>query len=145
MKISKKITRIRLEESQPADYILIGLVSAEPDYKLSLLLNSRFRISLKHVEPVNVAGALTGNDFSRFSAYSGTTGLTYSLVANRSEKNYLFKKLKNIDYLLVVHDPEKETDEQVLMSGLREIESVTAVFKIDYEILKDKNIQYLIH
>lgn len=145
MKSSKKITRIRLEESQPDDYIFMGLVSSDPDYKLSLLLNSRFRISLKHAEPVKVSGEASGNDFSRFTTNAGPTGLAFYLVSNRSGKDYLLKKLKNIDYIFVSHDPEKEIDTETLASDLRQVESVTAVFKIDPDNLKDKNIQYLIH
>ena len=55
------------------------------------------------------------------------------------------KKLRNIDYIFISHDPEKEINPDNLASNLREIDSVTAVFRLDPEILKDKNVQYLIH
>ncbi len=55
------------------------------------------------------------------------------------------KKLRNIDYIFISHDPEKEINPDNLASNLRGIDSVTAVFRLDPEILKDKNAQYLIH
>jgi len=145
MKNIKKITRITLEENQPDDYIFMGLVSPEPDYKLSLLLNSKFRISLKHTQPVKIYASDAGSIFSKFSTDTSHSGISFSLVSNRSEKEFLLKKLKNIDYIFISHDPEKELDLKRLSTDLRDIDSVTAVFRIDPESIKDKNIQYLIH
>ncbi len=52
MKSTQKVTRVKLNIEQNNDYILLGLVSTEPDYKLSLSLNKKFRISLKTISPV---------------------------------------------------------------------------------------------
>lgn len=143
MKNVKKITRITLDEIQQDDYVFFGLVSPEPDYKLCLLLNSKFRISLKHTDPVNFSENHAGKIFSRFSADTKQAGTSFSLVSNRSEKDYLVKKLKNVDYIFIIHDPEKELDINRLSADLRDVDSVTAVFRIDPEGIKDKSIQYL--
>jgi hypothetical protein len=144
MKNVKKITRITLDEIQQDDYIYFGLVSPEPDYKLCLLLNSKFRISLKHKGPVDFSENQAGKIFSRFSADTRQAGITFSLVSNRSEKDYLVKKLRNIDYIFIIHDPEKELDINRLAAELRDVDSVTAVFRIDPSGIKDKSFQYLI-
>ncbi len=145
MKNIRKITRVTLEENRQDGYLFFGLVSPEPDYKISLLLNSKFRFSLKHSIPVKVSEDPSGNVFSRFSTDTVYPGKSFSLVSNRSEKEYLLKKLKNIDYIFIVHDPEKEIDKDRLSADLRNVESVTGVFRIDPSNIKDKSIQYLIH
>ncbi len=142
MKSTQKVTRVKLKVEQNNDYILLGLVSSEPDYKLSLSLNKKFRISLRNIPPVS----LTGNNkpdltFSRFSNNDPTSGYRFTLISNRSGKNYLLEKLKNIDYLLQISDSEAELN--LITSNLREIDTITAVFNINSNTIKDKNLHYL--
>ncbi len=144
MKSTQKVTRLKLNITQNNDYLLIGLVSAEPDYKLSLSLNKKFRISLKNTNSIR----LPGHDqselvFSRFSNNNEASDQIFNLTSNRSGKNYLLNKLKNIDYLLQVQTPENEVNPDTITLKLREIEAITAVFNIDISTLKDKNLHYL--
>jgi hypothetical protein len=145
MKSLQKVTRVQLKVNQDEESILMGIVSAEPDYKLSLALNKEFRISLKNITPLNLVDE-SGYEllFSRFSDSSGSPDRVFSLISNRSGKNFLIKKLKNIDYIFQVHDPESGINNAEIASRLREIDSLTAVFIIDIVTLKDKNSQYLI-
>jgi hypothetical protein len=144
MKSNQKVTRVKLHIEQYDDYILFGLVTAEPDYKLSIALNKKFGISLKHKSPI-IPDVESKPEllFSRFS--NGTSGddLTVDLISNRNGKNHLLNKLKNIDYLLQIQTNENEADKDELITGLREIESITAVFNIDLTTIKDKNLHYL--
>lgn len=50
MRNNQKITRVQLNIDQNEEVILIGIVSADPDYKLSLALNRKFGISLKNIK-----------------------------------------------------------------------------------------------
>jgi hypothetical protein len=144
MKSTQKITRVKLDIDQNNEFILLGLVSAEPDYKLSLSLNNKFSISLKNISPLKLSredkSELT---FSRFSNNDDRTDLIFVLVSNRSDKNYLLSKLKNIDYLLQIQIAEKEANLTLITSYLREIDTITAVFNINMNTLKDKNLHYL--
>lgn len=145
MKNAKKITRHRLEDDIRDEFICLGLVSAEPDYKLSLFINSRFRISLRHTDPVVVNNGAQKSSFSRFSSAPAHQDLIFSLVSNKSDKEYLLKKLRNVDYIFCVNNPDNIVDAEKLVSDLRSTESVTAVFIIDPVNMKDRNIQYLTH
>ena len=142
MKSTQKVTRVKLNVEQNNDYILLGLVSSEPDYKLSLSLNKKFRISLKTIPPV----FLTGNNrndlsFSRFSNNDRSSDQRFTLISNRCGKFFLLDKLKNIDYLLQISD--SEADLNLITSNLREIDAITAVFNISFNTIKDKNLHYL--
>ena len=144
MKSTQKVTRVKLNIDQNNDYILLGIVSAEADYKLSLSLNKKFRISLKNMSPIRVIAENKSElTFSRFSNNDKPDDLMFCLVSNRSGKNYLLNKLKNIDYLFQIQDQDNEVNLNDLTSNLREIDTVTAVFNIDLNSIKDKNLQYL--
>jgi hypothetical protein len=141
MKSSQKITRVKLNIDQNTDYILIGIVTTEPDYKISLALNKKFGISLRNISPLKFSEEDLA--FSRFSNSSEHENVTYNLISNRSGKNFFLNKLKNIDYLLQISDPETEIDLNTITSALREVETINAVFNIDINTLKDKNLHYL--
>lgn len=146
MTITQKNKKIQLNFDGIEDTILLGIVSAEPDYKLSLAINKRFRISLKSSASVKIPD-ITGNEvtFSRFSYTSSAAEISYILTSNRSEKSFLLKKLRNIDYIFHVCNPPQGTDNKFFITAFREIEHVNAVFNIDINIFRDKNLQYLIH
>ena len=125
---------------------MFGIVSSEPDYKLSLSLNKKFRISLKHISPVTITDD-NGNEltFSRFSDSNGASDVIFSLISNRTGKNFLLKRLKNVDYIFRVQEPDIENNIDRITTNLKEIDSITAVFIIDSKSIKDKYLQYLIH
>jgi hypothetical protein len=145
MRSSPKITRVQLKINQNNESVLVGIVSSEPDYKLSLALNRKLKIALKNVNPLTVTDE-NGSEsaFSRFSDTSSSHGTTYDLTSNRNEKNFLIKKLKNIDYFFQIHNPENSKSADAVIALLRVTESVTAVLNIDIKTLKDKTLHFLI-
>jgi hypothetical protein len=145
MKSRQKITRVQLNVDAGTDFLLFGVVSAEPDYKLSLALNRKLGLSLKHKSPLELQDEKgSGLQFSRFSDQSRMSGQTYNLIANKNGKAILIKKLNKIDYLLQVHSPEGEIDRDEMTSALRSVDSITAVFPLEPDEIRDKNLQYLI-
>jgi len=142
---ARKVTRVKLQIDQENDFILLGLVSSEPDYKLSLALNKKFGISLKNISPLKINGE-NGTElmFSRFSDTSESPDRLYNLVSNRSGKHFLIRKLRNVDYILHVHDPDNKNIISQITSNLREITTITAVFNIDIDSIKDKNLHLVI-
>lgn len=145
MKKKQKITRVQLVLSGEDETLLLGIVSADPDYKLSLAINKRIGISLRHSTPLEVQEqGETKIVFSRFSDLTGAPDNLYSLISNRAGKNFLLKKLRNIDFLFHIQpdSPERDSTDQ-LIASLRSIEGITAVFEIDRKSLRDKNLKYL--
>jgi hypothetical protein len=144
MRSTQKITRVQLKIDKEDSAFLLGLVSAEPDYKLSLTLNKKFKISLRNIAPVKIIDDKGLEQvFSRFSDTRASTGAVFNLVSNRTGNNHLLKKLKNVDYIFQVQDPENENNLEYFTARLRDMEAVNAVFNIDISTFKDKNLQYL--
>lgn len=145
MKPTQKIRRVHLKINQTNDSAMIGIVSAEPDYKLSLALNKKLEISLKSAHPVTITeGSGPAMTFSRFTDSEASHSLIYDLVSNRQGKNFLLRKLKNIDYIFRIYNPDNEADPGKIISSLRNTDCVTAVFNLDPESVKDKNLRYII-
>lgn len=144
MKSIQKIIRVQLKSIKQDETSLIGIVSAEPDYKLSLALNKTLKISLRNMSPFTIPDEKAGNiEFSRFSDVTHSPELAINLISNRSGNNYLLKKLRNVDYILQVVNPQKMNSTEHFGTILRDTESVTAVFIIDKDNFKEKNLQYL--
>ncbi len=145
MGTTSKIKRVHLRINEDHESSFLGVVSAEPDYKLSLTLNKQLNISLKNVSPVIISDESDKElAFSRFSDTSASSHIIYDLTSNRSEKNFLFKKLKNIDYIFQIYDPQNEIDISNIISILRDDEFITAVFNLDSDLIKDKNLNHLL-
>ena len=81
MSTNVKIKRVHLNLNQTDESSLIGIVSAEPDYKLSLALNKKLKISLRNVTPITFSDT-NGTDltFSRFSDISAAPDLSYNVT-----------------------------------------------------------------
>lgn len=144
MRSNPKIKRVQLKLNQNPESVLVGIVSSEPDYKLSLLINRKLGISLKNILPLRVgASSVSETEFSRFADSSAQQGLVYELISNSNGKIFLLKKLKNIDFILKLQNAENKEEIEKIILILREMDSVTAVFNIDTKSLKDKNLNYL--
>jgi hypothetical protein len=144
MKNGAKVTKVQLKISQKNESALIGIVSSEPDYKLSLSINRKLKLKLKNQTPVTLKEESgTEYTFSRFVDNSPAHDLVYILMSNRTGKNYFLKKLKNIDFLFSIQNHEDEATVKKIVSGLKEIECITAIFPVDPSLLKDKNLQYI--
>jgi hypothetical protein len=145
MKSRQKIIRVLLETEARKDFQLFGIVSAEPDYRLSLSINKALKISLKNDKPLELQGRDgMGLTFSRFSYHSGKHDLTYTLISNKSGKDFFITKLKKIDYLFQVYSPDNDFNLPGISTTLRSVDTLTALFVLDPSEIKDKNIQYLI-
>lgn len=145
MKSIQKIKRVQLNADSKNDFSLLGIVSSEPDYKVSLTLNNVLGISLKNSTPVmspyNTGPEIT---FSRFSDISASPNIYVCLIANKTENNLFLKNLKNIDFILIAQNLYNPNYFSELADKLREIDFITAVFNIDNNLLNDKNLDYLI-
>lgn len=146
MKDSSKIRRVTLNTGSIDHWVLFGIVAAEPDYRLSLALNKKLRINLRSTAPLIIHDENQADlTFSKFSCSAEPAGMIFDLISNKSGKSSLIRKMKNIDYFFVIHDIHEETEAGTFLKNLRETDCITAVFKIEPGILKDKNLKYIIH
>jgi hypothetical protein len=140
----QKITKIPLMEKSEPEFTLFGIVSSEADYKLSQLLNNKFKISLRHNKDLEIAGNNgIKMSYSIYSFSSASPDISYNLISNKSEKTFLIKKLRKIDYFFQIFTSDINCNNEFMTKKIREIEKVTAVFLVETKDIKDKNLVYL--
>jgi len=120
MKNSQKITKIHLAVNDEDIPAVIGIVSADPDYRLSLKMNRKLSISLRNIDSVEFQDE-KGDKlvFSRFSDSSQPADSNFQLVSTRSGKHFLIKKLRNIDFLLFLLTSAKDIRTDRILTQLR--------------------------
>jgi hypothetical protein len=140
MSRERKITRHTIEGAVPKPFFFLGVVSAEPDYRLSVMINRHLGTDLRKCPEDIIIETTSGKrNFSRFSPENRA----FTLFSNRSSGIVLLKKFKNIDYLLVpAQEDDIKTTEQ-LAASLRLIPEITAVFMLDSRETADRNIALL--
>lgn len=136
-----KITKHIIKTEEAPAFLLLGIVSSEPDYRLSVMLNRHLGIDLRK-KPVEITEG-SGDKTHSYSVFT-TAPLTFSLISNRSMGGTLLKKLKNIDFLLQIHGSQDRKMAGTLAASLRDIPEVTAVFLFDSRDISDKNIALLV-
>ena len=140
MSRERKIRKHTIGSEAPQPFIFLGVVSAEPDYRISVMINRHLGTDLRKCPEDITIKTTTGTlNFSRFSPVNKA----FSLVSNRSGGSVLLNKLKKIDYfLLPAQENDIKTTEQ-LAASLRLIPEITAVFMLDSSETGDRNIALL--
>ncbi len=137
---AKKITRHLISSSETHPLFFLGIVSSEPDYRLSVLINLHLETDLRKCDSELLLKTPSGNQwFSCFSCKE--QGL--NLVANRNGSDILLRKLKNIDFIMVAGDTNGEEKAKQLAIRLRDLPGITAVFVFNSRDVKEKNLLLL--
>ena len=140
MSTEKKITRHSIGTGETQPFFFLGLVSAEPDYRLSVMINRHLGTDLRKCNEDSIITSPAGTlQFSRFTP----ANLACFLVSNRSGGSVLLRKLKNIDYLVVPADGHDRKEAEELAASLRIIPEITAVFIFDSRDIPDRNLSLL--
>jgi hypothetical protein len=139
-----KITRMRLDISEQSGPVVLGIACPDADYKLSLRLNQKLKISLRNSSPVEIEEAGGGKTiFSKFSHIDPAGHIAFYLISNRTGTNYLLRSMKNIDFIVLVYDQGGSINAGRLAARLREVENITGVFNLDDKTLKNKDLKLL--
>lgn len=135
-----KITRHTIPGEERQEFFFLGVVSAEPDYRLSVLINRHLGTDLRKCDDEIAVQTNSGRPtFSRFA----TVPPELSLVSNRSEGHILLRKLKNIDFFLLICGQVDIQKAEELAATLRVIPEITAVFVLDSRKITDRNLLLL--
>ncbi len=136
----KKITRHTIGGAEPQPFLFLGVVSAEPDYRLSVMINRHLGTDLRKCPDEITVNTSSGSSlFSQFSTENGA----FTLVSNRSGASVLLRKLKNIDYVLIPCGQHEKKEVEELAASLRQIPEITAVFILDSRENTDRNLSLL--
>ena len=133
MKSPGKKLRHKLNIDDNISDLYIGIVTAEADYRISLLLNRELGISLRSTKPLIKDINKKEIMFSRFSAESKYTETLYDLFSNGRGSEKLLSRLPSIDYLLRIKNKEEKENSEMIIAKIRDIKEVTGVFILNNE------------
>lgn len=134
------------------DFLLIGIISPYPDYKLSWSLNKTLEIDLQREEDM-VLPSMEGKDkgltlgfdeqveiptFAFFKYDNEDLHLMYTLVANHSKSALLIKEEQRVDFFLIIGGSYDEIDIEQLLQQVKSDKHVITAFEIDPNRLKSK-------
>lgn len=134
-----KITRVTISAGNEESFVFFGIVTSEPDYTISLRINKKAGISLRHSK--DEVTLRSGSETITFQKFV-TPDHNYALVSNRSGKHFLLTRPGKIDLLFSSRDANKANAE-VLAALLRTVQGITAVFVFESSDIRDKNIEMI--
>lgn len=131
--------KLKLNYEPDNEFLLLGLVSYERDYRISWDINQNLNLDLIRTDDhtLKLRSSSKEMNFSCFFFEDEDTYLNYKLLANRSEEGYLLEELKNIDYLIVVTGEYDSHFADSLRQSLRKLETIQNCFVLDPRKIKN--------
>ncbi|MBN2350593.1 MAG: IPExxxVDY family protein [Bacteroidales bacterium] len=128
----------KLDYNNDFDFGLIGIVTAENDYRCSWIINQNLKTNFMRSDNLVVLGNKNSEkqEFSLYTFEDEEKILKLVLIANRCENGYLLPELKNIDFLLQIYGEMPENYISSIISDLRNTPSINAVFLLEPGKLK---------
>lgn len=134
------------------EFLLIGIISRVPDYKLMWSLNRSLGIDLQREEdmalPAHVekdTGLTLGFDdaieqpkYAFFKYENEDEHISFTMVANHSKSSSLIKEEQSVDFFLIIDGLYDELDVDDLLHKIKEDKFVITAFEIDPNRLKSK-------
>jgi hypothetical protein len=137
LRLKKKIHK--LQTAGTNHYRLLGISSRENDYRLSWAINKALGSNFRKAENF-ISGAGNKNseklEFSLFQ-FRDDEVLKMNLISNRCPDGFLVRELKNIDFFLQIFGEDTKALIDSILSRIRSLDIVLAVFNIPEGIIKD--------
>lgn len=130
----------KLTEKEDYRFRLVGISSAENDYKLCWSLNQILGINLARIDNLEIYHKRLDDKqaFSQFEYFDEETLLQYRLISNRSVNGYLLEEMTKLDYLLQISGDMDEGWLESLIEKMNSIDGIILAFPLDPTTLKSR-------
>jgi len=130
----------KLDINPEYEFILIGIVSFDKDYRLCWSVNKELGLKLVKTDNLEIANDKypEPQKFSVYNYYNEDSMIDYNFISNKCEYGFLIEELKNIDYFLQVSGEFADNFKQDIINMLKRTEGVSTVFDIDPNSLKSR-------
>ena len=130
--------KVTLKPQQSGNVTIIGISSHLKDYRLCLFLNQallfNFRKTDDFLQNENEEGE---NAYSNYLYTDPESRATFILISNHHPDKKLIPTQKQTDFFLITQDPLDENYISGMISRIRAVQQVNAVFKIPQSAIKD--------
>lgn len=130
---------LRLEEEDKYDFFLFGIACQLKDYRICREINLKLELKMTRRDDFDIFNnkRMEEQGFAFFQ-FDSEEEDQFCLVSNRSPKGLLIPEQKQIDYFLMIRPGRMKVDEVQILTDLKEIPIVLAVYKLDVFKLKSK-------
>lgn len=128
---------LKLNIKPDFEFILIGIATSEPIYRISWLINELINIQLKETQSIKVYNNQRQivQEFSKFSFFSEDE-IYFHFLQNKSEQGLLIEEQKQVDYWVKTNDLSIMPDE--IISKFNTLKNVNLAFEVKPGSLKSK-------
>ncbi len=123
------------------EFDLFCIISSVRDYRLCWMMNRALDIDLRREEELEMHYPKK-RKLAYFNTYQHIDELNrakYDLIANKETGEYLIPELKQVDHLFLIEDFSSGIEKKEMLSILRNIPAVEAVFQTDPNELRSKH------
>ena len=137
------VKKIEIDINYDDAFIMLGIVSTNPDYQLTHFINKALGIHFSKYEDFlfNESGKKK-HPYSWYYCFSEELKTKAYLIGNYHRTKKLLPEYKQIDFFIILENNNDTTQLNDIVNALRSIKKVTAVFKLD--LGKIKNIDLLL-
>lgn len=130
---------VKLNLKPTFDFTLIGIVTSEPIYRISYLINELLETQLKEHDPIKIYHQKRNiyQAFELFNFLNEETLECYDLIQNKGNQGLLIEEQKQTDFWLKIENSNKTTEE--ILTKLKSIKNISLAFDIKPDSLKSKN------
>ena len=128
---------LKLNTKPDFDFTLIGIVSSEPIYRISWLINELLNIQLKESQSINIYNSKTQSR-QEFLMHSFTTieDSFFYLIQNKGQQGVFIEEQKQVDYWIKVTNSAIESSSFV--TQLNTLKNINLTFDVKPGSLKSK-------
>jgi len=116
---------VKLMDTSPVVFTIIGISSHENDYRLSWSINEQLRLAFAQGDSI-VTDA--GNEFTCFVHEDDLQRLL--LISNRCDNGFLLDKYKNFDFILKINAELTDAEMTEWLRNLKKVSLVSVAFHI---------------
>ena len=120
-------------------YSLLGIICGLPDFRATHFINQYGSFYFKKHEPFSLSQE-SDTSFSWYYFNNEELRRDYYLIQNKNGTETLMQALRNFDYLLLMYGNITAQYLGELLSALRKMPYVTAVFEQDLNTLKNGDL-----
>lgn len=131
-------TVLRFEDEE-FSFLLIGISTTFPDFRLCGEINKVLEISLERTIDYSIHHQKSDEELSfPFFSFTNDQEDSYHIIGNKSERGLLIPEQKSLDYFLLIKQGQSSIEASEIARQLKSIRLIQAAFILDPYKLKSK-------
>jgi len=130
---------LKFDSGDAFDFLLIGIICQQKDYRLCHELNRKLSLELTRQEDyeLKTPKRMNAAKFPLFK-YENDDGDVFFIFSNKEKDDLLVPEQHQVDYFFMIQENFKRIELQDLINAIREINLVLGAYPIDVKNLKSR-------